>query len=328
MTQTLKRTLGKSKLSVSALGLGCWAIGGEFTIDGRPAGWGNVDDAESMHAIQRALELGITFFDTADVYGCGHSERILGQALAGRRNAVVIATKFGNVFDEQTRQGAGRNLTPEYIRSACEASLKRLNTDYIDLYEMHSTPETMTETEDVLATLEELVSAGKIRYYGPSTDDVEVARSFARAPHYTAVQQQLNVFGGNDELIAYCEAENLAVICRTPLAMGMLTGKYQDENALAANDVRRHTPWWEYFKAGRMQEWVARVEVLRDILSSDGRTLTQGALGWIWARSNQALPIPGFKTVAQVEENAAALRLGALSQQQMQQIDTLLKSTF
>lgn len=328
MMKTLTRALGRSELSVSALGLGCWAIGGEWTFDGKPAGWGNVDDAESLHAIQRALELGITFFDTADVYGCGHSERILGQALAGHRDEVVIATKFGLVFDEQTRQGAGHNLTPEYIRRACEASLKRLRTDYIDLYQMHNAPKTRAETEDVLATLEELVSAGKVRYYASCVEDVEVARSFAGAPHTTAVQQQLNVFGGNDELIAYCEAEHLAIICRTPLAMGLLTGKYQDVSALPANDVRLHTPWWDYFKAGQMQEWVARVEALRDILSSDGRTLAQGALGWIWARSNQTIPIPGFKTVAQVEENAAALRLGALSQQQMQQIGILLKSTF
>ncbi|GCE30006.1 oxidoreductase [Dictyobacter alpinus] len=327
MQKVLTRTLGKSGIEVSALGLGCWAIGGEWTFDGLPAGWGRVDDTESLRALGCALDLGVTYFDTADVYGCGHSERVLGQALSGHREEVVIATKFGLVFDEQTRQGAGENLTPDYIRRACEASLRRLQTDYIDLYQMHSTPTTRTETEDVLAMLEELVSAGKIRYYASGSEDMEVARTFAQGKHVTAQQQQLNVFGGNDELIAYCEAQQLAIICRTPLAMGLLTGKYQDANTLPADDVRLHTPWWEYFKAGRMQEWITRVESLRNILSSDGRTLAQGALGWIWARSNETIPIPGFKTVAQVEENAAALLLGALSQSQMQQIEALLKPT-
>jgi aryl-alcohol dehydrogenase-like predicted oxidoreductase len=325
MNNTMTRTLGRSGITVSALGLGCWAIGGEFTFDGRPAGWGMVDDDESTRAIQRALDLGVTFFDTADIYGCGHSERVLGQALAGRRDKVVISTKFGHVFDEQTREGAGQNLSPSYIRAACENSLLRLGTDYIDLYQLHGGVRTAAEAEEVIVVLENLVSQGKIRFYGPSVDDVEIAQVFARAPHCTAVQQQLNVFGGNDELIALCEAQDLAVICRSPLAMGLLTGKYHDDQALPANDVRRHTPWWEYFKEGRMQEWVEKVDALRGILTAEGRTPAQGALAWIWARSNAAIPIPGFKTVAQVEENAAAMRSGPLNDQQMAAIARLIR---
>ncbi|GHO97093.1 aldo/keto reductase [Reticulibacter mediterranei] len=325
MTTVMTRTIGRSGIEVSALGMGCWAIGGEFLFDGKPAGWGKVDDAESTRAIQRALDLGVTFFDTADLYGCGHSERLLGKVLAGKRDAVVIATKFGHVFDEQTREGAGHNITPAYIRAACENSLRRLSTDYIDLYQLHSGIETEAEGEEVIATLEELVREGKIRFYGPSTDDLRVARLFARGPHATAVQQQLNIFGGNDELVAFCEEQGLAVLCRTPLAMGLLTGKYHNDRELAADDVRRHTPWWEYFKEGRMQEWVKKVDAVRDVLTEDGRTVAQGALAWIWARSQAAIPIPGFKTVAQVGENIAAMRFGPLSDQQMSRISDLLQ---
>jgi aryl-alcohol dehydrogenase-like predicted oxidoreductase len=305
--------------------MGCWAIGGEWVFEGRPAGWGKVDDAESTRAIQCALDLGVTFFDTADVYGCGHSERILGKALAGKRDTVVIATKFGNVFDEQTREGAGNNITPAYIRAACENSLRRLSTNYIDIYQLHCGIGTDAEGEEVIATLEELVSEGKIRFYGPSTDDLKVARLFARGPHATAVQQQLNLFGGNDELVAFCEEQGLAVLCRTPLAMGLLTGKYRSDQELAANDVRKHTPWWEYFKEGRMQEWVKKVDAVRDVLTEEDRTVAQGALAWIWARSQAAIPIPGFKTVAQVEENVAAMHSGPLSAQQMSRISDLLQ---
>ena len=133
----LTRTLGRSGIKISAMGLGCWAIGGPFWRNGEPVGWGNVNDDESTKAIQRALEMGITFFDTAAVYGCGHSERVLGQALATRREKVIIATKFGQVFNEDTRQVTGYDTSPEAIVKECENSLRRLNTDYIDLYQCH-----------------------------------------------------------------------------------------------------------------------------------------------------------------------------------------------
>ncbi|MCB0073528.1 MAG: aldo/keto reductase, partial [Caldilineaceae bacterium] len=143
------RTLGRSGIDVSALGMGCWAIGGPFWRGDKPVGWGDVDDAESMRAIARALELGVTLFDTSDVYGCGHSERILGEALRGRRDQVVIATKFGNVFDEQTRQITDASGDPAHIRAACDASLRRLQTDYIDLYQFHLGGYDLDKTDDV-----------------------------------------------------------------------------------------------------------------------------------------------------------------------------------
>lgn len=316
----LTRQLGRSGIEVSAMGLGCWAIGGPFWRDGRPVGWGRVDDHESVRAIHRALDLGVTFFDTADVYGCGHSERILGQALAGRRDQVVIATKFSNLFEEKTRQVTGYDASPEHIRRACESSLRRLNTDHIDLYQFHWGNCDLDRAVEVRDVLEELVVEGKIRYYAWSTDDPERARVFAEGPHCTAVQHNLNLFLDNEPMLALCEEFDLASINRRPLAMGLLTGKFGADSKLPEDDVRRH---WN-FKEGSQAEDLQRLRVLRDVLTSDGRTLAQAALGWLWARSNKTIPIPGFKTVQQVEENVAAMRFGPLTDEQMKQIAALL----
>ncbi len=322
---TLTRRLGRSGLDVSAMGVGCWAIGGPFTFNGRPAGYGAVDDAESVRAIHAALDLGVTLFDTADVYGCGHSERVLGRALAGRRDRVLVATKFGLRFDEATREGGGADASPAHIRRACEASLRRLGTDRIDLYQLHGGVEEPEGAADVIATLEDLVAEGKVRFYGPSVDDPAIASAFAEAPHCVAVQQQLNVFDGSAETLAVCEEHGLASINRSPLAMGLLTGKYAPGVRVPPpGDVRRDTPHWDYFDDDTMPGWTARLEAVRGVLTDGGRTLAQGALGWIWARSPVTIPIPGFKTVAQVEENAGALRHGPLRPEQMAEIDRLL----
>lgn len=326
MSTTFIRQLGKSGIQVSAMGLGCWAIGGPFTnMEGVPAGWSDVDDNESIRALHRALDLGVNFFDTADVYGAGHSEEILGKALTGRRDSVVIATKFGNVFDSETRQCTGEDGSPEYVRKALKASLRRLNTEYIDLYQFHIwgyPPKEAGRTRDVL---EELVKEGKIRGYAWSTDVLESVKVFAEGPNCTAVQQQLNVFGGNDEILALCKEKNLASVNRSPLAMGLLTGKFQESTRFPANDVRRHAEWFEGFKEGKPNpEWLKKLDVIREILTSGGRTLAQGALAWIWGRSEKTIPIPGFKTVRQVEENATAMQFGPLNAEQMREIDALL----
>jgi aryl-alcohol dehydrogenase-like predicted oxidoreductase len=326
MSETFTKQLGKSGIQASAMGLGCWAIGGPFTnMEGVQIGWGDVDDNESIRAIHRALDLGVNFFDTADVYGAGHSEETLGKALAGRRDKVVIATKFGNVFDSETRQWTGEDGSPEYVREALEASLCRLNTEYIDLYQFHIwgyPPEEAGPTRD---TLEELAKEGKIRGYAWSTDVLESVKVFAEGPNCIAVQQQLNIFGGNDEILALCEEKNLASINRSPLAMGLLTGKFQENSRFPANDVRRHVEWFEGFKDGKPNpEWLKKLDAIREILTSRGRTLAQGALAWIWGRSEKTIPIPGFKTVRQVEENATAMQFGPLNAEQMREIDALL----
>lgn len=324
-TTTFTRTLGRSGIQVSAMGLGCWAIGGPLWYQGSPSGWGEVDDNESIRAIHRGLELGVNFFDTADVYGAGHSERILAQALVGRREQVVIATKFANMFIEETREFTGFSTTPDYIRQACEASLKRLNTDYIDLYQFHRNEHDLDDARRVRDTLEELVAEGKIRAYGWSTDFPANARLFAEMPNCVAIQHEFNVMGGSDSIIDVCEELNLAALNRGPLAMGVLTGKFKAGEKLPDDDVRGKPDTEGFFVKGHANpELVNRLHSIRDVLTSKGRTLAQGALAWLWARSEKTIPIPGFKTVKQVEENCGAMQFGPLTAEQMTQIDQIL----
>lgn len=318
------RRLGRSGLEVSPLGMGCWAIGGVWQFLDIQAGWGEVDDSESIRAVQHAFDSGITFFDTAANYGTGHSERILGQALAGRRDRAVIATKFGFNVNEAAKHVTHYDRPEEAItnvRAECEASLRRLGTDYIDLYQLHVWDYPLEPAVEMRGVLEDLVSEGKIRCYGWSTDSVEAARVFAEGEHCVAIQHDLNVVLDAPEIIALCEQLNLASINRTPLARGALTGKYTKDTVFAANDVRTDTWAREHILLPAFD----RLDALRDILTSGGRTLAQGALAWIWARSGQTVPIPGIRTVAQVDDNAGAMKFGPLTVDQMRQIDELLQ---
>jgi aryl-alcohol dehydrogenase-like predicted oxidoreductase len=314
------RKLGRSGIEVSPMGIGCWAIGG--------IGWsGGADDAESIRGIHKALELGVNFFDTADVYGFGRSERVLGQALAGRREQAVIATKFTYTWDEETQTDTGPNVAPDYIRSACEASLKRLNTDYIDLYQFHWNEYGPEGAEEIRETLEGLVAAGKIRSYGWSTDFADRARIFAQGPNCSAIQVELNVVDDSPDVLAVCEEFDLAAINRGPLAMGLLTGKYPPGKMLPDDDARgpNGPDWMKYFKDGKPNpEWQDKVNAVGEILRGGGRALAQGALAWLWARSKTTLPIPGYRSVAQVEENCAAMNFGPLTAEQMRQIEGIL----
>ena len=320
-----QRDLGtRTGVDVSALGLGCWAIGGPFTFNGQPAGWGEVDDDESVRAIRRALDLGVTLFDTADVYGCGHSERVLGRALAGRRDDVMIVTKVGNVFDEQTRTGGGKDVSPAYLRRACDASLRRLGTDRIDLYLIHDGIDSPEAAPAVVEVLEELVAAGKIRWYGSSMSDPAIVRAMAEGPHMVAVQHELSVLRGELEALDVAEDLGLASLNRTPLAMGLLSGRYGADALPGADDVRRNAPWWDFFHEGAMDRWLELIAEARAELTADGRSLVQGALGWVWGRSSLTLPIPGFRTVAQVEENVGAADYGPLPAERMERIRDIL----
>ena len=314
----------RTGMQVSALGLGCWAIGGPFTSNGRPAGWGEVDDDESIRAIRHALDLGVTLFDTADVYGCGHSERVLGRALAGRRDEVVIVTKVGNLFDEQTRTAGGTDLSPAYLRRACDASLRRLGTDRIDVYLIHGGLGAPEDVPAVVEVLEELVAAGKLRWYGSSVSDPAIVRPMAEGPHMVAAQHELNVLRGELETLTVAEELGLASLNRTPLAMGLLGGRYRPDALPPDDDVRRHGPWWDFFDEGAMERWLDSIAGIRAELTADGRSLVQGALGWIWGRSPATLPLPGFRTVAQVQENAGAAGYGPLGAEQMERIRAIM----
>ncbi|MCT9143144.1 aldo/keto reductase [Streptomyces violarus] len=322
------RTLGRSGIEVSALGFGCWAIGGEWQdADGQPLGWGKVDDEESVRAVRHALDLGITFFDTADTYGAGHSERVLGRALGKRRADVVLATKWGIVFDERTRTLTDRDDSPAHLRRALTASLRRLDTDYVDLYQFHigdADPEHAALLRD---TCEDLVREGLIRAYAWSTDDPARAAVFAEGPHCAAVQHALNLLQDAPDMLRLCEERGLASINRSPLAMGLLAGKRRAHQPLESGDIRSRPPaWLQGFGdgSGADPEWLARVEAVRAILTSEGRTLAQGALAWLWARSPATVPIPGFRSVAQAEENAGAMAKGALTGEQLAEIEQLL----
>jgi aryl-alcohol dehydrogenase-like predicted oxidoreductase len=241
---------------------------------------------------------------------------------------VVIATKFNSVFDETTRQVTGSDATPEGIRRACEESLRRLGTDYIDLYQFHDNGFPAEKAGPVREALEDLVRGGKIRAYGWSTDFPDRAEIFARGPNCTAIQLQLNVLDDNPAMIALCEGYNLAALNRGPLAMGVLTGKYTAGTKVAVDDVRgeKSPDWMKYFSGGRPNpEWLAKRDAVREILRSGGRTVAQGALAWLWARSPQTIPIPGFRTEAHVRENTGAMQYGPLKPEQMREIEKLLR---
>ncbi len=324
----MTRTLGRSNIEVSALGLGCWAIGGPFILDGLQDGWGEVDDRESVKALHAAFGLGVTFVDTADAYGVGHSEQVVGQAIAGRRDRVVVSTKFGYFGNEATKTLSGVNLDPNYIERACEASLRRLNTDYIDLYLLHVWEIGLTQISPITDALNRLVQKGKIRTYGWSSDLVDGAAAFAKRPGCSVIEHDMNVFSDAPELVKLCEENHLASVNRTPLAMGMLSGKFTRASSLPKDDVRGAGHGWvRYFKDGKPDPaFLNMLDGVREVLQSGGRTLAQGALSWLWGRSENTIPIPGFKSVRQAEENAKAMAFGPLSKRQMHEVDALLRS--
>jgi len=327
----MKRNLGRSGIEVSALGMGCWAIGGPWTYMGVPAGGGEVDDHESIRAIHAALDSDVNFFDTAAIYGGGYSEQILRQALKGRRGQVVIATKFGDKFDAKTKDARPYaepfETAPiaEHMREDLEGSLNRLGTDYIDVYQLHVWGYDIEKSIEIRDLLEEFVEEGKIRCYGWSTDRPDAVRTFAKGKNCSVVQQQLNIFDGVDEVLEICDEFDLGSINRGPLGMGVLTGKFTADTSFSDDDVRKYAKWFVGIVDGHPNlEWLKKIEAIREIITSEGRTLAQGALAWIWGKSERTVPIPGFKTVAQVQENAGAMQFGALKPEQMEEIKVLL----
>lgn len=326
----MKRKLGKSDLQVSALGMGCWAIGGPWTWaqpgrDPYPAGWGLTDDGESIRAIHAALDAGVNFFDTAANYGAGHSERVLGQALKGKRDQVVIATKFGHIINEKekTVYGDDSQIIPN-VRKDVEASLRRLGSDYIDIYQLHAgdyDPELAFELRDIL---EDLVAQGKIRWYGWSTDLVDRAQVFAQGEHCTSIQFRVNAIFDNPEMRRLCADQHLAGINKDPLLKGILTGKFTARSRFPENDIRSRGDLGDE-EGGRL---LKTIDLLREVFTSGGRSMAQGALAYIWGLDEGLLPIPGFKTVRQVQDNAGAMEFGPLDQSQVEEVRAIVAEHF
>ena len=317
----VKRSLGRSGIVVGALGLGTARIGGLGYSRSGDRETRLIPEAveESKRAIRRALDLGVTFFDTADVYGAGRSERILGEAIVGHRNEVTLATKFGERFDEETGEEVDAEVTPEYVVRACEASLQRLGTDVIDVYLLHLREFPIDRASAIRDALEDLVSEGKIRGYGWSTDDVDRAALFAEGRHCVAIEHRLNVLMNTSEMLAVCDAHDLASINRVPLLCGAITGRWSPDFTLPASDRRS-----DWLAEPGFQDMIRRAESLRPILTDGGRSFVQGALGWIWARSPRAIPIPGFRTVEQVEDLVGAMAYGPLCADAMSAIEEQL----
>lgn len=293
---------------VPRVGVGCWAIGG---VD-----YGEVFDHVSLAGLRLAYDMGARVFDTAIAYGWGRSERLLGQAFADADD-VVIVTKFGHPVDQ---------LSPGSIKASIEMSRANLRRDRIDLVLFHVNEYDPGEAGFVFDTLAELRERGWIAAFGWSTDATASVEAFADRDGFVAVENDLNVFVPADELMTFVEGRELLSINRLPLAMGMLSGKYNAGQAVGSNDIRAsQAVWMKFFKDGKAHpDYVRRLESLRELLTTGGRTLAQGALSWILAHSPQALPVPGFKTEAQIRDNLGALEKGPLPAATMAEIEAIL----
>jgi aryl-alcohol dehydrogenase-like predicted oxidoreductase len=274
---------------------------------------------DAVRLIQTAVDLGVTFFDTADNYGQGLSERILGEALRGRRDGIVVATKFGE--DPVPDQEDPWSLEAASVERKCEASLRRLGFECIDLYLLHRRDYPPERAPALMQVLEDLVRAGKIRYYGWSTDDVKRARLFAPGEHCVAIEHRLNVFNDNAAMLELCREHDLASLNRVPLLMGVLTGRWSSETKLEEGDPRA-----EWFEQERFLKVLACAQQIEPYLASDGRSCVQGALGWIWARSPLTIPLPGFRNLEQVQALVQARQFGPLPLNAMQSIAERLQN--
>jgi len=320
----MKQKLGRSNIEISAMGFGAWAIGGEWIFDGRQAGWGKVDDTESIRAIHAALEGGINLIDTAANYGTGHSEEIIAQAIKDRRDQVVIATKFGFNVDEPNKRVKFYQSSEEIIKNLafeCERSLRHLHTDVIDVYQFHMWDFPTEYVPGVVEALEKLVKQGKIRSYGWSTDDVELAKLFASQENCTVIQHAANVLLPAPAMFSLTKQAKLVSLVRNPLMMGFLSEKYDANVTFSETDVRANG-----FDQDDISKIVANRAKVREILTSNGRSTVQGALAWLWANGEQVVPIPGIRTEDQAIENAAAMEFGPLTAAQMTEIDQILEN--
>ena len=291
------RRLGSGGLTVSAVGLGCM---------GMSQAYGPADEAESLRTIDRALELGVTFFDTAEAYGWGRNETLLGKALAGRRGDVVLATKTGIVRGTEGR-AMDLDARPDRVRSACDGSLQRLGTDVIDLYYLHRV-DPKTPIEDTVGTMSDLVQAGKVRFIGLSEASPANIRKAHAVHPITALQNEYSLWWREPEttVLPLCRELGIGLVPFSPLGRGFLSGQVTDTSELASDDLRRQLP---RFAGDNLQHNLALVRELEQIAAGKGCTASQLALAWVLARGEDIVPIPGTKRRTFLESNAAAADL-------------------
>ena len=305
-----RRKLGNGGPSVSAIGLGCMGMSDAY---------GPADEATSIETIHRALDLGINFLDTADVYGPQKNERLVGRAIRDRRHRVVLATKFGNV---RSQDGAwvGVNGKPEYVRQACDASLQRLGVDVIDLYYQHRV-DPRTPIEDTVGAMAELVRAGKVRHLGLSEAAAQTLRRAQAVHPIAALQTEYSLWTRDPEqaILPTCRELGIAFVAYSPLGRGFLTGRFQSADDLPAGDWRRNSPRFQGENFERNLEIVRRVE---DLAERKGCTSAQLALAWLLARGEDVVPIPGSTRSERVAENAAAVQI-TLSEEELDSLDAV-----
>src|SRR5437870_9803160 len=289
------RKLGTQGLEVSVVGLGCMGMS-EF--------YGTADEGEAVATVNRALDLGVTFLDTADMYGVGANERLVGKAIADRRDRVVLATKFGNV---RAPDGTwlGRSGKPDYVHSACDASLERLGIDTIDLYYQHRV-DPDTPIEDTVGAMKELVDAGKVRYLGLSEAAPETIRRAHAVHPISALQTEYSLWSRDpeDAILPTIRELGIGFVAYSPLGRGFLSGRFQSPDDFAEDDFRRHHP---RFQGENFEKNLELVERVKEIADEKGVTPGQLALAWVLSRGEDIVPIPGTTKVKNLEENVAAV---------------------
>jgi len=309
------------------LGLGCWPIGGAmYSEDGTSLGYTNVDDKESVKAVHAAVNNGIGIFDTAAAYGAGHSEKLLAKALKDFPDTVIV-TKIGIPIDEEKRSLSFVGIQPEDVLPQIEGSLRRLQRDVIDVVLLHLNELPVNEALPLFEQMDVAVAQGKIKSFGWSTDFTANVQAVSELNGFVAAEYAMNVLTDAGKMQSTTRDCGLYSLIRSPLAMGLLSGKYSADSKISADDIRgTDQGWLQYFDQGVPNPLLMdRLNNIRALLETDGRTPVQGALGWLWARNEGCIPIPGARTVEQVESLAAALEFGPLSETVMMEIEQLIE---